>query len=76
MSEQRQKNQEQLAFRFDWGSEAPVAETEGIEARMVKREPKTRLETSDGWRKYVSERTGEKRCNESEPTKGALASTG
>jgi len=38
MSEERQKNQEQLAFRFDWGSEAPVAETEGIEARMVKRE--------------------------------------
>jgi RNA-directed DNA polymerase len=38
MSEERQKNQEQLAFPFGWGSEAPVAETEGIEARMVRRE--------------------------------------
>jgi len=38
MSEKRQKNQEQLAFRFDWGSEAPVEWTEGGEARMVRRE--------------------------------------
>jgi RNA-directed DNA polymerase len=38
MSEKRQKSQEQLAFRFDCGSEAPVEGTEGAEARMVKRE--------------------------------------
>jgi RNA-directed DNA polymerase len=38
MSEERRKNQEQLAFRFDWGSEAPVERAEGAEARMVRRE--------------------------------------
>jgi RNA-directed DNA polymerase len=38
MSEERQKNQEQLAFAFAGGSEAPSGEREGAEAPMVKRE--------------------------------------
>src|SRR5450631_807883 len=38
MSEERQKNQEQLAFGFVRGSEAPRAEQEGTEALRVKRE--------------------------------------
>src|SRR6266571_235679 len=38
MSEERQKNQEQLAFGFVWGSEAPLGKPEGIEAPMVRRE--------------------------------------
>ena len=40
MSEKRQKNQEQLAFPFAGGSEAPVGEREGIEALRGKRETK------------------------------------
>ena len=38
MSEKRQKNQEQLAFPFACGSEAPVGEGEGAEALRAKRE--------------------------------------
>src|SRR6266851_2773721 len=38
MSEERQKNQEQLAFGFVWGSEAPLDKPEGAEAPMVRRE--------------------------------------
>jgi len=38
MSEKRQKNQEQLAFPFAGGSEAPVGEGEGAEALRAKRE--------------------------------------
>jgi RNA-directed DNA polymerase len=38
MSEERQKNQEQLAFPSAEGSEALWSETEGVEARMVRRE--------------------------------------
>src|ERR1035437_202025 len=32
MSEERSKNQEQLAFPFAWGSEAPAGDREGAEA--------------------------------------------
>ena len=46
MSEKRQKNQEQLAFPFAGGSEAPVGEGEGAEALRARRKPKARLETS------------------------------
>jgi RNA-directed DNA polymerase len=38
MSEERQKNQEQLAFAFVGGSESPSDEKEGTEAPMAKRE--------------------------------------
>ena len=38
MGEKRQKNQEQLAFPFAWGSEASRSEREGTEAPRVKRE--------------------------------------
>src|ERR1039458_2579704 len=38
MSEERQKNQEQLALAFAGGSEAPQGEREGTEARMVRGE--------------------------------------
>ena len=38
MSEERQKNQEQLAFPFAGGSEAPLGEGEGAEAPRVRRE--------------------------------------
>jgi len=38
MSEERQKNQEQLAFEFVWGSESPSEEKKGTEAPMAKRE--------------------------------------
>jgi len=38
MSEERQKNQEQLAFAFAEGSEAPPGEQEGTEAPMTRRE--------------------------------------
>ena len=38
MSEERQKNQEQLAFPFAGGSEAPLGEREGAEALGVRRE--------------------------------------
>jgi RNA-directed DNA polymerase len=38
MSEERQKNQEQLAFAFAGGSEAPLGEREGAEALGVRRE--------------------------------------
>jgi RNA-directed DNA polymerase len=38
MGEKRQKNQEQLAFAFAWGSEASRSEGEGTEAPRVKRE--------------------------------------
>src|SRR5664279_2773603 len=38
MSEERQKNQEQLAFSFAGGSEAPLGEREGAEAPRVRRE--------------------------------------
>lgn len=38
MSEERQKNQEQLAFAFAEGSEAPPGEKEGTEAPMTRRE--------------------------------------
>ena len=38
MSEERQKNQEQLAFPFAGGSEAPLGEGEGAEALRVRRE--------------------------------------
>src|ERR1017187_1332504 len=38
MSEKRQKNQEQLAFPFACGSEAPVGEGEGAEALRARRE--------------------------------------
>jgi RNA-directed DNA polymerase len=38
MSEERRKNQEQLAFSFAWTSEAPLGEREGIEALMARRE--------------------------------------
>src|SRR2546426_9981126 len=38
MSEERQKSQEQLAFAFVGGSEAPLGEREGAEAPMVRRE--------------------------------------
>jgi RNA-directed DNA polymerase len=38
MSEERQKNQEQLALGFVWGSEAPLDKPEGAEAPMVRRE--------------------------------------
>src|SRR5450759_2076770 len=38
MSEERRKNQEQLAFSFAWTSEAPLGEREGIEALMAGRE--------------------------------------
>ena len=38
MSEERQKNQEQLAFPFAGGSEAPLGEREGAEAPRVRRE--------------------------------------
>jgi RNA-directed DNA polymerase len=38
MSEERQKNQEQLAFGFARGSEAPSDEQEGTEALRVRRE--------------------------------------
>src|ERR1039457_5305960 len=41
MSEERQKNQEQLAFPFAGGSEAPLGEREGAEA------PRGRRETED-----------------------------
>ncbi len=37
MGEERQKTQEQLAFPFAGGSEAPLGETEGIEAPRTKR---------------------------------------
>jgi hypothetical protein len=36
MSEERQKNQEQLAFSFAGGSEAPSGEREGAEALRVR----------------------------------------
>jgi RNA-directed DNA polymerase len=55
MSEERQKNQEQLAFPFGWGSEAPVAETEGIEARMVRREAEDPAR-NQRWMEEVCER--------------------
>src|SRR5665647_159322 len=38
MSEERSKNQEQLAFPFAWGSEAPAGDREGAEAPRVRRE--------------------------------------
>src|ERR1700704_3372400 len=38
MSEERQKNQEQLAFAFDGGSETPAVDREGTEAPVVRRE--------------------------------------
>ena len=38
MSEERQKTEEQLAFAFAVGSEAPPGEQEGIEAPMARRE--------------------------------------
>jgi hypothetical protein len=38
MSEERQKNQERLAFGFARGSEAPSDEQEGTEALRVRRE--------------------------------------
>src|ERR1039458_9755242 len=38
MSEKRQKNQQQLAFPFACGSEAPVGEGEGAEALRARRE--------------------------------------
>ena len=38
MSEERQKNQEQLAFEFVGGSESPSDEKKGTEAPMAKRE--------------------------------------
>ena len=38
MGEERQKNQEQLAFAFAEGSEAPPGEKEGTEAPMTRRE--------------------------------------
>src|SRR5260370_14636762 len=38
MSEERQKNQGQLAFFFAGGSEAPLGEEEGTEALMARRE--------------------------------------
>lgn len=38
MSEERQKNQEQLVFPFAGGSEAPLGEREGAEALGVRRE--------------------------------------
>ena len=38
MSEERQKNQEQLAFPFAGGSEAPLGDREGAEAPRVRRE--------------------------------------
>ena len=38
MSEERQQNQEQLAFGFARGSEAPSDEQEGTEALRVRRE--------------------------------------
>src|SRR6266581_4249173 len=38
MSEERQKNQEQLDLPFAWGSEAPLGEREGDEALRVRRE--------------------------------------
>src|ERR1035437_6941566 len=38
MSEERSKNQEQLAFPFAWGSEAPGGDREGAEAPRVRRE--------------------------------------
>src|ERR1039457_7282611 len=38
MSEERQKNQDQLAFSFAEWSEAPLGEREGTEALMAKRE--------------------------------------
>jgi len=47
MSEERQKNQEQLALAFAGGSEAPQGEREGTEARMVREKPRTRLETCE-----------------------------
>ena len=39
MGEERQKSQEQLAFPFAGGSEAPPGETEGIEAPRARRGP-------------------------------------
>src|ERR1022692_1790300 len=38
MSEERSKNQEQLAFPFAWGGEAPAGDREGAEAPRVRRE--------------------------------------
>src|ERR1039458_2696436 len=38
MSEERQKNQKQLAFPFAGGSEAPLGDREGAEAPRVRRE--------------------------------------
>jgi len=38
MSEERSKNQEQLAFPVAWGSEAPAGGREGAEAPRVRRE--------------------------------------
>src|ERR1035441_10975484 len=38
MSEERSKNQEQLAFPFAWGSEAPAGDRGGAEAPRVRRE--------------------------------------
>jgi RNA-directed DNA polymerase len=42
MSEERQKNQEQLAFGFVGGSECPSDEKKGTEAPMAKRETEDR----------------------------------
>ena len=55
MSEKRQKNQEQLAFRFDCGSEAPMERSEGAEARMVKRETENPA-GNQRWMEEVCER--------------------
>src|SRR5690348_5159701 len=44
MGEKRQKNQQQLALRFDEGSEATLQETEGTEAPRARREPENPAE--------------------------------
>src|SRR5512132_714736 len=55
MGEKRQKNQEQLAFPFAEGSEAPRSETEGIEAPRARRETENPA-GNQRWMEEVCER--------------------
>jgi hypothetical protein len=73
MGEKRQKNQEQLAFPFAWGSEASRSEREGTEMPRGKREAEDPAENQRVMEEVCE---GEKRGSESEPTRGVRGSTG
>jgi RNA-directed DNA polymerase len=55
MSGKRQKNQQQLAFLFDEGSEAPGSAAEGAETLRVEREPENPAGNQQ-WMEEVCER--------------------